>query len=332
MGAGAIGCFLGGKLAAAGLDVVLVGRERLGAELAASGLHVTDMEGATQTAPASRWAFATDVQAIAPCEVVLCCVKSAQSAEAGALLAGSLRPHAIVASMQNGVRNAQVLRGELARQEVLGGIVGFNVVSKGGGAFRQATTGPLVIEASARSEVAELVDTLRRARLQALARADIQPLQWSKLLMNLNNAISALSDRPTQELVFKSEYRRIVAAIIAEALGVLRHAGVRPARLGPLPPGIYPYVLRLPTPLLRVVARAQLKIDPEARSSMWEDLVRGRPTEVDYLNGEVVRLAAASGTDAPLNRRVVELVHEVEAKGTGSPKLGADALWSALNG
>ena len=71
-----------------------------------------------------------------------------------------------------------------------------------------------------------------------------------------------------------------------------------------------------------------MKVDPEARSSMWEDLTRGRPTEVDHLNGEIVRLADQHATDAPLNRRIVELVHAAEA--TRSPGFTAHALWASL--
>jgi 2-dehydropantoate 2-reductase len=100
--------------------------------------------------------------------------------------------------------------------------------------------------------------------------------------------------------------------------------------MGPIPPGMFPKVLALPTWLLRVVARAQLKIDPEARSSMWQDLANGRATEVDFLNGEIVALAEEVGAQAPLNRRIVELVHEVERAGRGSPALSPDALGRAL--
>jgi 2-dehydropantoate 2-reductase len=92
-----------------------------------------------------------------------------------------------------------------------------------------------------------------------------------------------------------------------------------------------PTVLRLPTLLVRLVTGAQMKVDPEARSSMWEDLTRGRPTEVDYLNGEIVRVAARHHTDAPLNARIVELVHTAERAGPGSPDLDAAALWNSLH-
>ncbi len=101
--------------------------------------------------------------------------------------------------------------------------------------------------------------------------------------------------------------------------------------MGPLPVRWFPRVLALPTPALKVVARAQIKIDPEARSSMWEDLQRRRRTEVDELNGEIVRLASAAGTTAPLNSRVVDLVRAAEARAEGSPALSADALWAALH-
>jgi 2-dehydropantoate 2-reductase len=91
-----------------------------------------------------------------------------------------------------------------------------------------------------------------------------------------------------------------------------------------------PAVMGLPTPLVRLVTRAQMKVDPEARSSMWEDLTRGRPTEVDYLNGEIVDLAAKVGAPAPINARIVSLVHAAEKKGPGSPGLDPHSLWSQL--
>lgn len=331
MGAGAIGCYVGGCLAAEGKSVVFVGRERAKKELEETGLVLADLRGnAGRVVPKERIVFETEASALAACNIVLVCVKSAQTDDAAAKLASVLRPDTVVVSMQNGVRNADVLRARLDEQTVLGGIVGFNVVSKGGGTFRQATSGPLVIETSADERVAELERALVAARLEVELVSDIRPLQWSKLIMNLNNAVGALSDRPTPDLLFVKGYRRILGAVMSEALGVLRVAKVKTSRLGPLPITMFPMVLRLPSPVLRLVAGAQVKIDPEARSSMWEDLSRGRPTEVDHLNGEIVRLAESCGASAPLNRRMVTIVHEAEKRAAGSPKLSAEALWTAL--
>jgi 2-dehydropantoate 2-reductase len=331
MGAGAIGCYVGGCLAATGSNVVFVGRDRLKKELEITGLELTDLEGGPLRVVAKeRLVFSTDLSALADCDVVLCCVKSGQSAEAGKELASVLAPNSVVVSLQNGVGNADVLRAELPQHIVRGGIVSFNVVSKKPGAFRRATSGPLVIEAHADPRVAELGRALEKAGQDVELPADIRPLQWSKLIMNLNNAVGAMSDRATPDLLFVKGYRRILRAIMTEALAVLRAAKVPTARLGPLPITMFPFILTLPTPLLKIALGAQVKIDPEARSSMWEDLARHRLTEVDYLNGEIVRLAESCGTRAPLNAHMVKIVHEAEKKDAGSPKLSPEALWSAL--
>jgi 2-dehydropantoate 2-reductase len=334
MGAGAIGCYVGGCLAAEGADVVFVGRERAKKELLGSGLVLSDLGGQKgRVVPKDRIVFATEPSALSDRDIVLCCVKSAQTAETASALAPLLKRNALVVSMQNGVRNAETLRAGLPDAIVLGGIVGFNVVSKGDGTFRRATTGPLVIEKRAEATDLEvLARALSSAGFEVELTGAIRPRQWSKLVMNLNNAVGALSDRPTPDLLFIEGYRRILRAIMTEAIAVLRAANEPTARLGPLPIALFPVILRLPTPVLRLVASAQVKIDPEARSSMWEDLTRGRPTEVDYLNGEIVRLAASCGAKAPLNARMVEIVHDAERRAAGSPKLDADALWSALTG
>lgn len=330
MGAGAVGCWIGGCLAAHGEDVVLVARPRVKEELEASGLRVVDIGGKERASlrMGGDARCAVDPAALADRDAVLVCVKSAQTEEVGAALAPVLGTRAVVASLQNGVRNADLLRERLPGRAVLGGIVGFNVVAEGGGVFRRATTGPLVLEASTRA--AELFAAMRAACLPLTISDEIRGLSWSKLVMNLNNAVGALTDAPTRELVFDPGYRRVVGAVVREALHVMACAGVRPVRLGAIPVRAFPYVLRLPTAILRVVARAQLRMDPEARSSMWQDLAKGRPTEVDWLNGEIVRLARSCGARAPVNERIVALVHEAEARGAGSPRMSAAALLAAI--
>jgi 2-dehydropantoate 2-reductase len=94
--------------------------------------------------------------------------------------------------------------------------------------------------------------------------------------------------------------------------GLLRQAGIAPARLTPLPPHWLPSLLRLPDPLFSVLARRMLAIDPLARSSMADDLAAGRPTEIDRFNGEVVRLAQRLGARAPVNQRLCALVRAAE--------------------
>jgi 2-dehydropantoate 2-reductase len=330
LGAGAIGTYLGAALIAPERDVVLVGRRPLGPEIERSGLTLTDVDGAVTHVPFSRVTFRTEPSALADVDIVLCCVKSGQTADAARELDGVLGSRSIVVSLQNGMGNAAALRAGLPGRTVLGGIVGFNVVVREGGIFRRTTSGPLAIEASDDPRVRALADALESSGFELKLARDIEALQWSKLIMNLNNSVSALSDVPTKDLIVDKGYRRIIAGLVREALYAMRAAGIRPAKLTPLPVSWYPFMLSLPSFLVRPIVGTQLKIDPEARSSMWEDLSKRRLTEVDYLNGEVVRLAESRGLDAPLNRRMVEIVHRCEAERNGSPRFGADALWAEL--
>ena len=331
LGAGAIGCYVGGRLLAAdAADVVLVGRARNAAEVAEHGLSVQDFDGAVVTVPPARVRFATEAAALAGCEVVLCCVKSQHTEAAAAELAAVLPADAVVVSLQNGVRNPDILRARLGARVVVPSIVSWNVVAVDG-VYRRATSGPLVVERSREPRVARLVAALRAAGVPVDERDRLAPHQWTKLLVNLNNAVSALTDAPTARLLLEPGYRRVIAAVVDEGVRVVRAAGLRPARWNGVPVGVMPRILRLPTPLVKLVTRRQIKVDPTARSSMWQDLAAGRPTEVDFLNGEIVRLAGQHGARAPTNARVVELVHAAEAAGRGSPALSADALWAALN-
>jgi 2-dehydropantoate 2-reductase len=323
-GAGAIGCYLGGRLLRGGVDVVMVGR--LGDEIAKHGITVSDLDGRRATIRDVR--YHADAGALADRDAVLVTVKSMATEEAGRALAQVLRPDAVVVSFQNGVSNADTLRTLLGSHTVLAGMVPFNVLREEGALFSQTTSGELAIEKSS----TPVLETLKRSGLDITEHADMRRVLYSKLLFNLNNAINALSGVPIREQISDRTYRKIMSRVVREALRAMKAAGIKPVRLGRMLPGIAPYVLDLPDVLFMRVASAMVKVDPTARSSMWEDVERGRTTEIDYLNGEIVRLAEAHGMDAPLNRRIVALVREAEAKKKGSPGLGPDALLRALGG
>lgn len=325
VGAGSIGCFVGGRLIGAGAEVCFLGRERLQAEIAEHGLTVSDFERQQRFAP-DEVRYETDVRALADCDAALVCVKSAQTEEVAAQLHEVLRPDARVFSLQNGVRNAERLRAGLGERVVVPTIVDFNVVSRGDGVFHRGFSGPLTVEPhpAAAAEIAQLEGALEVKLVDAIG-----PLQWTKLLVNLNNAVSALTDAPTQRMLAERALRHCVAAIIEEAVRVLRADGIRPASLRGVPVWLMPKVLRLPDAVARLVTRAQVKVDAEARSSMWEDLRRGRPTEVEWLNGEIVRVAARAGVEAPINARVVALIHDAEAAG-GTPAYSGERLAAEL--
>lgn len=324
VGAGSIGCYLGGRLLAAGADVTLVGRPRIGNELRAHGLTLTDYRGGHWHVPPAGVPYLTDASAAASVDLVLVTVKSAATQSVAVELEPLLRPGATIVSFQNGLGNADVLRAALPRHAVLAGMVPFNVMQPGPGAFHQGTGGELEVAAS--PALQPFQDAFHRAGLPLMARTDMTAVQWAKLLLNLNNAINALANRPLKEELSQRAYRRCLALAQTEALRLLSGAGIQPARLTPVPPAWMPRLLATPDALFARLAGRMLAIDPLARSSMSDDLAAGRATEVDWINGEVVRLAERLGRHAPVNAQLCALVHAAEAAAARPSWSGADLL------
>ena len=150
---------------------------------------------------------------------------------------------------------------------------------------------------------------------------DIAGVQSGKLLVNLNNALNALSDLPLRQQLAQRDWRRLFADQMAEGPRV-----VRPVSSTPVPAGLTPHLLWLPDAVFTTLLRGVMKVDPEARSRMWEDLQRGRRTEIDYLQGLIIAIAEPRGLQVPLSRRVLALVRAAEAAGDGAPKLAPEQI------
>lgn len=325
LGAGSIGCFVGAHLIRGGEPVVLLGRPALADAVARGGLRVTDLNGADWQLPAERVTVATDPGCLAGAEQVLLCTKSTGTAQAAEQIAAHAPATVTVVSLQNGVANPAVLRQRLPQATIHAGMVPYNVIWTDGAHFHNGTSGQIELAA----EAAAIAERFQACGLAAQAHPDITGVQWGKLVVNLNNATNALSGQPLKAQLADRDYRRATATAQLEALGLLRRAGISVQRSGRLLPKLTPHVLRCPTWLFERVAAQMVKIDPQARSSMQDDLDQGRATEVDYLNGEVVRLAERLGREAPVNGRVVALIREAEQQGR-SPKLTGAALRKAL--
>lgn len=331
LGAGSIGCFLGAHLIRAGIPTLMVGRQRLRDEVAAHGLHISGSQLGSFDLSADRVKIATDPVELADCTVILVTVKSADTEQAALAIAG-LPPRSgrVVVSFQNGVRNAGLLRQRLPADQVIAGMVPWNVVWKPGAVFHRGSAGELMIGREG-AGAARVGDMLNDAGLETLLHRNLPGVLWGKLLLNLNNPINALSGLPLRDQLAQRGYRRILAEMMREALQIMQAASVKPVKAARLTPRLVPWVLGLPDAVFLRVASSMLRIDPQARSSMWEDLQRGRATEIDYINGEVLRLAESIGRNAPRNRAMVELVHSIERlPGSRSEPMSADALAAAL--
>jgi 2-dehydropantoate 2-reductase len=323
-GAGSIGCFIGGLLAAAGRDVTLLARSRVIEEIKTLGLRLTGFDGLDRTVDASRLRLSEDPAILNHAGVVLVTVKSADSGDIANVIAEHAPSDAVIVSLQNGIGNVDVLRQHLPGRRVLGGMVPFNVISAGEGRVHRATSGDIIIE---RDDTA-VAEQLSVPDLRLRATSDIVGVQWGKLLVNLNNGLNALSGLTLREQLGQRPWRRLLADQMAEGLAALKAEEINPVSLTPIPSHLMPHLLRLPDPIFNALLGRAMKIDPKARSSMWEDLQRGRHTEIDYLQGFIAGIADRHGLAAPLSRRVVALVKQAEAESKGSPGLSPDQIRS----
>ncbi|HMM87800.1 2-dehydropantoate 2-reductase [Bradyrhizobium sp.] len=321
-GAGSIGCFVGGMLAASGRRVALLARPRVITEIEANGLRSTSFEGFDRTIPRASLALSENPSIFEGAGTVLVTVKSADTAGMADIIAKHAPANAVVVSLQNGVGNVAVLRERLPGRRVLGGMVPFNVIALGEGRFHRATSGDIVIE----RDEALPAGKLSVPGLKVRSRTNIEGVQWGKLLLNLNNALNALADLPLRRQIGQREWRRLFADQVAEGLAAIRAEGIRPVSPTPVPLAWLPSLLRLPDTIFEALLGRTMKIDPEARSSMWEDLKHGRRTEIDYLQGVITGIAVRHGLKAPLSRRIVELIRRAEREGRGSPGLTPDQV------
>ena len=291
VGAGAVGCYFGGQLARGGHDVLLIGRPSHVDAIRANGLRfesptfdgVVPVRASTAIADA---AFA---------DVVLFCVKSADTASVGAELAPFLRPDTLVMSLQNGVDNAERLRGVIVHTQVAAVVVYVACEMAGPGHVLHHGRGELVMEPAMRS--AEVVTSFGAAFVPTRVSVNVRGELWAKLILNCAyNAMSAITQTPYAGLLAVPSTRAVMRDIIDESLAVAHADGVDV-------PGD-----------LHVSVPALAEIVPGQYSSTAQDMARGKPTEIDYLNGYVVSRGDALGVPAPVNRTLLTLVKILEAK------------------
>jgi len=328
LGAGSVGCFIGGAWAAAGVPVTFIGRRKIASDLDEHGLTLSDYSGWQAHLALGDVDYRCGPEALDEAQVIALTVKSGDTAAAADDIAKYGTAGATVISFQNGVSNVDLLeRGLGGRFEVARGMVPYNVAYLGNGRFHKGVAGDLFVEQ--RAYVRALAEAIAGSAGALKFSDDMLGLAWGKLLINLNNAVNALSGRTLQEELKRRDYRRVFSASISEGLELLKRAEIEPATVGPISPTMLPRIINSPDWLFNRFFLKKWKIDAKARSSMADDLAAGRKTEIDYLNGELVKLAERLQRAAPVNRAIVELVRKAEA---GAEPLSPAALRNAALG
>jgi len=248
-GAGSIGCFVGGMLAGAGHRVALLARSRVIGEILAHDLRLTSFDGFDRAIGASALTLSEKPSIFQDAAVVLVTVKSADTADMADSIASHAPDDAIIVSLQNGVGNVATLRERLAGRPVLGAMVPFNVVSLGEGQFHRSTSGDIYLE----QDAALTADKLSVPGLKMRASGNIVGVQWGKLIVNLNNALNALSGLPLREQLAQRAWRALFADQMAEGLVAISAEGISPVSPTPIPSSWMPPLLRLPDGIFGVL-------------------------------------------------------------------------------
>lgn len=290
MGAGAVGCFYGGMLARAGHSVTLIGRAQHVAAIRAKGLHINALTF-QESVPIGA---STEATAVADADIVLFCVKSTDTETAGALMLPHLSPHTVIYSLQNGVDNAARLANTLGRP-VVPVVVYVAAEMSGIGEVRHHGRGELVIGPYEGAQ--HHTETFARAGIPTRISDNVMGALWAKLIVNCAfNALSAVSQRPYGELFASFGVADVMRDVVRECLAVASACGVD-----------------VPGDSWQAVEQIAHSM-PGQRSSTAQDIARQKHTEIDYLNGFVVREGARFGIATPVNRTLHAMVRTIEAR------------------
>ncbi|SDI80020.1 ketopantoate reductase [Paraburkholderia steynii] len=290
MGAGAVGCYYGGMLARAGHEVVLIGRRQHVEAIERSGLRL-EAQSFDERIPL---AASTQASAVQGAKLVLFCVKSTDTQSAALEIKPFLAPDTLVLSLQNGVENADEVR-KVITQQVAAAVVYVATEMAGPGHVRHHGRGELVIEPSNSS--AEVAQALIAAGVPTEISDNVRGALWAKLILNCAyNALSAITQLPYGRLVKGEGVTTVMRDIVDECLAVAKADGVT------IPGDIDKAV--------RMIAETM----PGQYSSTAQDLSRGKRSEIDHLNGLIVRRGDALGVATPSNRLLHTLVKLIESK------------------
>jgi 2-dehydropantoate 2-reductase len=297
IGAGALGSLFGGLLARSGEEVRLfdpIAKEHI-AKINRDGLIIEE-EGKEERVAVRA---TTSIEELGEAELVGLFVKAHQTEAALQIARPALGPSTLVLSLQNGLGLEQLMERHVPRGRLLRGVTAQGSTLLGPGRVRHAGRGPTWLGPVGqvdRAKLKAIVEAFNRAGIETHLEQDIARLVWRKLLINAGiNALTAVFDVPNGELVADPELREIMRAVVCEAIGVAQALG-------------------LDFPAEETIAQVEEVCRLTARniSSMLQDVRRGSPTEIDYINGAIVHCGEEVGISTPLNLLLTRLVKRLE--------------------
>lgn len=298
IGTGGVGGYFGGRLALAGNDVTFIARGKHLDAIKQNGLLVKSVLGEFTIKPAKATA---NYEVVSGADLVLVCTKAWQVKEVAYHIAPYLNPETMVMPMQNGVLAAEELEQFIPRQNIVGGSCRIFSMIESPGVITHKGSDPTVVFGELSNEHTErttlLKYTFATAGLTNIWSEDIQADLWKKFLMICSSALMAVTKTNYGELRSLPETRKMLEELYAEVYNVGKAAGIN-----------------LPNDIVSKTMKAVDAFPPDATSSLTRDIWEGKPSEIEYQNGTVVRLGEKYGVPTPVNRFVYSAVLPMEMK------------------
>jgi 2-dehydropantoate 2-reductase len=298
LGAGAVGCYFGGKLARSGKNVLLIARDNHVNAIKKNGLFMECQSFQEHVAVDAS----TTIKGVADADLILVCVKSPDTKSAMQEIKDLINPNALILSLQNGIDNTERIS-QVVSNKVLPAVVYVATSMSGDGHVKHFGRGELIIGNMGQielisSELQKICDLFLNANIPCTISGEIQRELWLKFLVNCSyNGISAIGQISYGEMVQDENIKNLIDDLTAEFLLVAQHESIH-------------------------ISAADAKMTNEQiaktmagqKSSTAQDLMRHKPTEIDYLNGLIVQKATQYGLDVPNQKAIYALVKMLENK------------------
>jgi 2-dehydropantoate 2-reductase len=302
-GAGAVGGYFGGRLAQAGEDVVFIARSEHLQVMRNRGLRVDSINGdfVLQSVNATD-----DPAKIGFVDVILVCVKAWQMKDAMQTMRPMIGPHTFVVPLENGVEAPSQLSAGLGKEHVLGGLCGLFSYIAGPGHIRHIGTDPFIKFGELDNSQSERVERLRltfdrASGLTAEIPTDIHVAMWQKFIfITAFGGVGAVSRAPIGILRVQSGTRQMLEQAIGEIYNVARARDIA-----------------LSNKVIGKTMEFMDSLPPDATASMQRDIMNGKPSELEFQNGAVVRLGQEAGVETPVNNLIYQSLLPMELRARG---------------
>ena len=311
IGAGAIGSIVAAYLFKAGEKVTLIGREDQTKIIAANGLHINGVRGnETITLP-------VESKLMQPCDLIIFAVKT-QDMEDAYEHNHEFLEEGLVLTTQNGVQADNILSSHFDRERMLCSIVMFGATYTTPGEVTFNFKGDWIIGRPflpVDPVVHQVADVLKKA-FPVVVSENIMGMKWLKLFVNFNNCLPALTGLSMQETFADMELCRLSILLLKEGVGIVQKAGIALVSLPQFPVERIVGLVGMPLDQAAgIINRTLTSLSKEPLyGSVLQSILRQRPSEIDFINGEVVHLAKQIRMPSPFNDRVVDMVHFVESE------------------